>query len=293
MNKSKLSRTIQILSSTDSLKTIMTNSGAVMENDSLLDFDIFCAETNFTTVDSSILFALSLVKYGSKIIDKARIVFFINHAQSGFEQQLFDFTKKIKSILCGFNVQFVRLGPGHLNKYNYGWGKVSNGQYKSLSHGSVLYEYLKYHSDSTLFTLMCHSDTEFLCDIGDLILDWQNRILDQKKVGVCFQKLHDNGEMYMNSWFSLWKTPILYEYAVMRDIPLYAVDERDMAGGRFYDTGAYLQCKLMNDYEIEFIEDIVPARHWGSMTSEIIYSDITPQNRLSKVEEIRRRISDI
>lgn len=291
--KSKIRQAIQLKSNTFAQRLIMESVGVNMK-DNLLPFDIFCVETNFTTWESSKLFALSLVKHGRSISDKIRLVFFINNAQSGMEVRYFSFLQEMKHILNGFNVEFVRIGLDKFNEYNVCWGRTNNvgGLYQSISHGLVIYEYLKYHSDSSLFTLLCHSDTEFTEDLSGVMAEWQEKLKSERKAGVCFQKLHDNGIMYMNSWYSLWKTPILYEYAVRQNVPISAVDERRI-GGRFYDTGAYLNCVIESEYDIEYISDPAPARHWGSMTSEIVFQNETSAAYKIKNEDINKRSKEL
>lgn len=258
---------------------------------SVLPFDIFCAETNFVSTENSKLFALSLLKYGRSIADKIRLVFFINNASPGYSKIHFNLIYEIKRILNGFNVTFVNVNPELMQKY-HGWGKTNDASYQSLAHGLLIMEYLRNHSSSSLYTLLCHSDTEFAYDLSDIILDWQQRLQDNNKVGICYQKIQDNGIMFMNSWFSLWKTPILYEYAVIRDIPFYGIDQRRI-GNRFYDTGAYIQSYIENDFTIDFVDTPIVANHWGGMSSEKLFSDKLSNKYFEKQRLVSNKIMEL
>lgn len=283
MSKNKSIKAIELLSNTQSQINIMSSLNVENEAFVLEDFDIVCVETCFTTIDSSRLFAWSLRKHAQSLIDKIRVLFFINNAQVGLEKQHFTFMKEIKTILKNFNLVFIRVEKSDFNKYNYGWGKVNENP-SSLSHGLIIYEYLKKYSHNMLFSLLCHSDTEFTMNMKDYIFDWQKRLMDPDFAGIALHKIHDNGAIFMNSWFSFWKNPILYEYAVLRDIPLYAINQLEI-GGRFYDTGSYLQCFLEKHYKVEYAEIRQIANHWGSMTSNAIYDKKTDRSKLDMIKE--------
>lgn len=258
----------------------------------LLNFDIMCVETNFLSPESSKLFMMSLVKYAADIKDNIRVVFFINDAMTGHAERRFDFLLSVKKILIDFHVEIIYLSNEIYNKYNIGWGKINDYRYRSISHGGVIYEYLKNHSDGVIFTLLCHSDTEILQNLSPIINKWQSRLQSDPKLGgICLQKVSTGKNMFMNSWFSFWKTPILYEYAVIRDYPMHAIDERDFVGGRFYDTGAYMQSYLLRDYELEFDDSCIVAKHWEGMTSYLLYGDREPES--VKISKILERIEEI
>lgn len=237
-------------------------------------FDVLVIETSYLTTDNLKLFLISYVKHFKKLADCARLVIAINSGDDD-EEKRSSLRKEIHSICKGYNVYVFECNRVICEKWRAVYGPNARPDLVNLSHGHVIHEYLENHSAGVAFTLLCHSDVEFLEDMSDTISSRQRILQDPLVAAVASWEFPPSGILHgdqaiaecMDSICSMWKTPILSEFAINRKIELGGVDLRKH-GGLFYDTGAFLQAAVKKEFRV--VRKEAPVKHWGGVTSILL-----------------------
>jgi hypothetical protein len=259
-------------------------------------FDVFVIETSYLTVDNLRLFLLSFREHFRGLADWARLVVCINSGDEDANKRS-ALSGEILSICDGYRILLFDCDRSVCDKWRSIYGPNAKPELVNLSHGHAIHEYLEKHSDGVESTLLCHSDIEFLGDMSATILSRQRTLEDPSIAAVATWEYPPSGGISgdeaiaecMDSACSLWKTRVLFEYAITRNIELGGVDLRK-ENGLFYDTGAYLQESVKRDYRV--LIEKAPVRHWGGVTSILLSAGPVDWYQ-TKMVQVRSRVREL
>jgi MoaA/NifB/PqqE/SkfB family radical SAM enzyme/SAM-dependent methyltransferase len=214
----------------------------------------------------------------------------LNNAVIGKENDKLRILQMFQDYCGQFDIKVFECGVQSLKR----WGEHTNANvvntrkgFSSVSHGSVIYEYLEKHSEGTIFTLLTHSDVEFVDDISNLLAEWQGWLIsDRGLAGV--QWLQCGPDWMMPSTFALWKTPILHEYAINQGITTSGIE----VDGKFYDTLGLVFKEVQKNYAVKGVTQ-APIKHVYNITSMCLYGDVDENKNLQVKNRLRGYQEDV
>lgn len=250
--------------------------------------DVLTIETSYLTSEHFLkLFLYSFAYYFESIRDDVRLVLCINSGDDNCADKKLDLLMSVHEICGDYNYLVFECDKPVIDSWRKEHGLNCRPDFVNLSHGHVVHEYLTKHCQGVMFTLLCHSDIEFTGDMS-VLANWQKELIEcPSKAAINGWDFPEQGRIAesMNLAFSLWKTPILFEYAITKGIELGGVDKRN-DGGLFYDTGSWLLEKLKDKYSVTRRDD-APVHHEGGITSMLLSRDDYEllQEKLKKVNK--------